>query len=245
MNLADKIVSVLVKDGVDRFFMVTGGGAMFLNDAVAKSSDAKATFMHHEQSCAMAAVAYARQTGNPCCCIVTTGCGVTNAMTGLLDAWQDSVPVIFISGAVGAQYTTQPHIATVHGDAKKVRHLGVQEANCQDIVTPYTKHYQFLTRLSDLGDGLRELYSGRPGPIWIEIPLDSQSTPASEHAYYNTPNLRPNRSYLSPWSAKMLHKRLKLARRPLILAGAGIRQGRAVKSFNDFIKKMVVHGVYK
>ena len=126
MRVSDYVVDQIYKAGCDHIFLVTGGGAMFLNDAVAAHSKIKPICNHHEQASAMGAVAYAKYNNSLAAVNVTTGCGGTNAITGLLDAWQDSVPVIFVSGNVN-----RPHMAP-----EGVRNLGVQEANIIDIVKP-------------------------------------------------------------------------------------------------------------
>ena len=97
MRVVDYVIDEVYKVGGKHVFTVTGGGAMFLNDAVAAHPSITAVCNHHEQACAMAGVAYSKYTGKPSLVCPTTGCGGTNAITGLLDAWQDSVPVIFLS----------------------------------------------------------------------------------------------------------------------------------------------------
>ena len=126
VRVADYVASFLEQKNIKHVFEVTGGGAMFLNDAIAQSN-IKPIFCHHEQACAMAAVGYTKVTNDVSVVIPTTGCGSTNTITGLLDAWQDSHKVMFISGQVNKKDTTF---------LKKVslRKLGVQEANIIKIV---------------------------------------------------------------------------------------------------------------
>jgi acetolactate synthase-1/2/3 large subunit len=132
VRVADYIISFLQNKGVEHIFEVTGGGAMFLNDAVAQSK-LKPIFCHHEQACAMVAVGYTKTNNKLSVVIPTTGCGSTNTITGLLDAWQDSHTVMFISGQVNKKDTTY---------LKKLplRKLGVQEANIVKIVESITKY---------------------------------------------------------------------------------------------------------
>ena len=118
MRVADYIIDQIYKAGCEHIFLVTGGGAMYLNDAIAAHKKIKPICNHHEQACAMGAVAYSKYTNSVSAVCVTTGCGGTNAITGLLDAWQDSVPVIFISGNVNKNQMSSPG----------VRNLGVQES---------------------------------------------------------------------------------------------------------------------
>ena len=131
VRVADYITQFLVAKGIEHVFMVTGGGAMFLNDGMAKSKTIKGVFNHHEQACAMAAVGYSKFNNKIAVVMPTTGCGGTNTITGLLDAWQDSNKVIFISGNVNRRETT-------HGLNIPLRKFGVQEANIVDIVKPIT-----------------------------------------------------------------------------------------------------------
>ena len=106
MRVSDVVIDFIYKLGVDTIFAVTGGGAMFLNDAVAAHPKMKVVCNHHEQACAMGAVGYAKLRNSYASAILTTGCGATNAITGLLDAWQDNVPCLFISGQVKRKETT-------------------------------------------------------------------------------------------------------------------------------------------
>ena len=168
MRVSDYVVDQIYKAGCDHIFLVTGGGAMFLNDAVAAHPKIKPICNHHEQASAMGAVAYAKYNNSLAAVNVTTGCGGTNAITGLLDAWQDSVPVIFVSGNVN-----RPHMAP-----EGVRNLGVQEANIIDIVKPITKYAVVVNDPQDIEevmkDAIRIATHGRPGPVWIDIPMDVQ-----------------------------------------------------------------------
>ncbi len=134
MRVVDYVIDQVYKAGARHAFTITGGGAMFLNDAVAAHTWIIPVCNHHEQASAMAAVAYSKYTGKPSLVCPTTGCGGTNAITGLLDAWQDSVPVIFVSGNVNYNQISPPG----------VRNLGVQEARIIDIVKPITKYAKLI-----------------------------------------------------------------------------------------------------
>lgn len=235
MRVSDVIVDFLYKLGVDTVFTVTGGGAMFLNDAVAAHSHMKAICNHHEQACAMAAVGYSKLRNSYASAIVTTGCGATNAITGLLDAWQDNNPCIFISGQVKRKETS-------YNAAVPLRQFGVQEANIVAVVKPLTK---YAIMLNDPQDVLFELEkmaflakSGRPGPVWLDVPLDVQG------ATVNLNTLRhfiPDaESSISPRPSSQdlaeLQTRIGKATRPIIIAGNGIRLGRAKAGFSSFIE---------
>ncbi len=206
MRVADYVIDQIYKAGCKHIFLITGGGAMFLNDAVAAHSKIKPICNHHEQASAMGAVAYAKYNNSLAAVNVTTGCGGTNAITGLLDAWQDSVPVIFVSGNVN-----RPHMAP-----EGVRNLGVQEANIIDIVKPITKYAVVVNDPQDIDDVMKDAIRiathGRPGPVWVDIPMDVQGA-----EYITVEDL------------------VKKAERPLILAGNGINCADARDEFKNFV----------
>jgi len=208
MRVADYVIDQIYKAGCEHIFLVTGGGAMFLNDAIAAHENIKPICNHHEQACAMGAVSYAKYKNSLGAVCVTTGCGGTNAITGLLDAWQDSVPVIFVSGNVN-----RPHLAP-----KGSRNLGVQEANIIDIVKPITKYAVFVDNPDDIDevmkDAIRIATHGRPGPVWVDIPMDVQGAQCFD-----------------------IEDTIRKAERPLILAGNGINCAQAREEFVDFVQR--------
>lgn len=208
MRVADYIIDQIYKSGCGHIFLVTGGGAMYLNDAIAAHSKIKPICNHHEQACAMGAVAYAKYTNKVSAVCLTTGCGGTNAITGLLDAWQDSVPVIFISGNVN-----RPHMAP-----SGVRNLGVQEANIIDIVKPITKYAVVVNNPDSISEIMQEAIhqatTGRPGPVWVDVPMDVQGA-----------------------SCFNIKDEIEKAERPLILAGNGINCADAKLAFREFTHK--------
>ena len=168
MRVVDYVIDQVYRAGAKHVFTITGGGAMFLNDAVAAHPLIEPVCNHHEQASAMAAVAYSKYTGKPSLVCPTTGCGGTNTITGLLDAWQDSVPVVFVSGNVNLHQISPPG----------VRNLGVQEARIVDIVKPITKYAKLIESVDEVEEtvteALRLCTEGRPGPVWIDIPMDIQ-----------------------------------------------------------------------
>ena len=136
LRVADYIIERLVETGISDVFMVTGRGILYLSDAVAKNSDIQGISVHHEQAGAYAAMAYAQMNENAGACLVSTGCGATNALTGVLCAWQDSVPCIFISGQNMLE-------ETVRYTGLPIRTYGSQEADIISIVQPITKSGRF------------------------------------------------------------------------------------------------------
>ena len=143
MRVADYMMQRLVCAGVRHVFQVTGRGALFLNDAVAKHADLTPVSLHHEQACAFAAIGYAEQTESIGVCLVSTGCAATNTLTGVLSAWQDAVPCIFISGQ---------HILreTSRFTGIPLRTYGQQEADIVSLVSPMTKYATMLTAPEDI-----------------------------------------------------------------------------------------------
>ena len=173
VRVADYVAKFLESRGIKHVFTVTGGGAMFLNDGLAKNTNIKGIFNHHEQACAMAAVGYSKVNNQIAVVMPTTGCGGTNTITGLLDAWQDSNKVVFISGNVNKKETT-------YCSDVPLRKFGVQEANIVEIVKPITKYATMITDANSIAYELEKAFylceSGRPGPVWIDIPLDIQGS---------------------------------------------------------------------
>jgi acetolactate synthase-1/2/3 large subunit len=211
MRVVDYIIDRVYKAGAKHAFTITGGGAMFLNDAVAAHTWITPVCNHHEQASAMAAVAYSKYTGKLSLVCPTTGCGGTNTITGLLDAWQDSVPVIFVSGNVNLNQISPPG----------VRNLGVQEARIIDIVEPITKYAKLIESVDEVEEvvqeAIRQATTGRPGPVWIDIPMDIQG---KELEIYS------------------LQEDLKKAKRPLILAGGGVNcAGVSRDEFRNFVSR--------
>lgn len=236
IRVSDVIVDFIYNLGVDAVFTVTGGGAMFLNDAVAAHPKMKAVCNHHEQACAMAAVGYAKLRNGYASAIVTTGCGATNAITGLLDAWQDNVPCIFVSGQVKRKETC--YNATV-----PLRQFGVQEANIVAVVESLTK---YAVMINDPLDTLFELEkaaflarSGRPGPVWIDVPLDVQGATVDPSSLRHFKPEPEESEKPSPKAQELdtFRKMFASAKRPVIIAGNGIRLGGAVDLFQKFVEQ--------
>jgi acetolactate synthase-1/2/3 large subunit len=174
IKLSDYVVKFLEGYGVDTVFLVTGGGAMHLNDSFGKSEKIKNIFNHHEQGSAIAAEGYARISGRMAVVNVTTGPGGLNTFTGLMGQWTDSVPVLYISGQVRYDTTVDSQKGRL-----ELRQLGDQEVDIITVVRPLTK---FAATVKDPGDirwilekAVYEANNGRPGPVWIDIPHNIQS----------------------------------------------------------------------
>lgn len=172
MRLADFITAQLCEQGLTNVYLVTGRGSIYLSDALARREDIQAISMHHEQSAGYAAVAEATLTDQLAACFVSTGCGSTNAISAVLTAWQDEIPVIFISGQNSLHETTR------HTKCE-LRTFGEQEADIVAMVKPITKFAAMLEDPKDIerlmSEAITAATTGRRGPVWLDIPLDLQS----------------------------------------------------------------------
>lgn len=234
MKLSDYIVHKLEQHGVRHAFMVTGGGAMHLNDSFGKSKKIKLLFNHHEQACAIAAEGYARTRQQLAVVCVTTGPGGLNCLNGVFGAWTDSAPVLFISGQVkfSTTRTSCPQLP--------LRQLGDQEADIVRVVTPLTKYARLLTDKQDIDAILEEaIYRathGRPGPVWIDIPLNLQA------AQIDPEKLK---KFRVPHAQKQLPRKplqqavswLQKAQKPLVVAGHGVRLSNTQPALLTFLKQ--------
>ena len=172
MNVSEFIIKELVKYGVNTVFSVTGGGSMYLNDAIGENKNLKKIYMHHEQACAMAAEAYARVKKRPALLCVTTGPGGINAINGVFGAYTDSIPMIVISGQVKRETSMS------FNKVGKLRQLGDQENEIISMVKKITKKNFLIKNKSHLLKNFKNMLKisedNRPGPIWIDIPIDIQ-----------------------------------------------------------------------
>lgn len=164
LRVADYIIYYILEHGTNTIFTLAGGGAMFLNDAVAKNKKMKYICCHHEQSCSFAAEAYAKLSGKMGVCMVTSGPGSTNAITGLLEAYQNSIPVLFLSSQAKKS------------QMGKSRQFGAQEVSIIPIVDSITKYAAVIKFAKDakleLDLAYEYAFEGRPGPVWLDVPID-------------------------------------------------------------------------
>ncbi len=237
MRVADYISKYIENLGINDVFMVTGGGAMFLNDGVAINKNINAICNHHEQASAMAAVGYSKYKNSCAVVYATTGCGSTNTITGLLDAWQDNLPCIFISGQVKRKdsigYANLP-----------LRQVGVQEANIIPIVSSLTKYAVTIDNPNDILYHLEKAVylatHGRPGPVWIDVPMDIQGSMIDEMNLKNFDQDEIIKDYKEePFAEELrfIENLLMNAKRPIIIAGNGIRLSSSINNFKSFIEK--------
>lgn len=235
MNVSEYIAQFLADHAVDHVFMITGGGAMFLNDAIGHQKGIRCIFNHHEQSSAMAAEAYARVSGKPGVINVTTGPGGINAMNGVFGAWTDSIPMIVISGQIKRE------TCMAYYPELKVRQIGDQEVDIISMVKSITKYAVLLEDAQFVRYQMEKLWymalNGRPGPCWIDIPTDVQSA-----------QVDPDR--LIPYLPLPVHQKLKgipaseicallrKAKKPVLMIGNGAREAVLSGSLYQLIKKL-------
>jgi acetolactate synthase-1/2/3 large subunit len=236
MIVADYIFDFLQGKGVDTAFMVSGGQAMFLVDSLGRHPAIRTICTHHEQSAGMAADAYSRITGKLGVALVTAGPGSINIVNGLVGGWTDSAPMMIISG--------QSALAFVDYQAKSgIRQYGIQGIYIQPFVEKATKFFVTVDDPAKIQYYMEKAYylatSGRPGPVWIDVPLDVQRMEVPEkllypyhpEACFATPTV-PHEKLLKTWDL------LKNARRPLVIAGQGIRIAKADLELRTLIERL-------
>lgn len=240
MRVADYIAEYIYKLGVRHVFMVSGGGMMFLSDGIAMNSGLEVVCTHHEQAAAMAAVSYAKYNQNFGVCYVTTGCGGTNAITGLLNGWQDNIPCLFISGQSKRKETT-------HNSGLELRQFGVQEADIISVVQSLTKYAVMVNKPELIAYHLDKAIflarHGRPGPVWIDVPLDVQAAPIDPEnllRFSTEDYFRDDDGVPTDVEVREVRKLIEQAKRPIIVAGQGIRLGKAIPEFKAFIEKFQI-----
>lgn len=237
IRTADYISQRLREWGIDTVFMLSGGGMMHLVDSVGRTQGLRAICNHHEQCSAIAADAQARFSGRIGVCYATSGPGATNILTGLVGAWQDSSPVLFITGQSKSTQTIQG--SGIAG----LRQFGTFEVDIVPIVKPVTKYAVMVTDPKTIRYHLEKAFhlatTGRPGPVLLDIPLDVQGAliePEDMEGYIPEENVKhPDSSDLIE-VADILRK----AKRPLILSGVGIRAAGAVEVFRRLVNRMSI-----
>lgn len=228
MNVSEYIMERLADAGVEKIFMVSGGGGMFLIEALGNNPRIQHVSNHHEQASVMAAEGYQRATRNLGVALVTTGPAATNALTGVCCAWNDSIPMMILSG--------QAKTPTLIGDTG-MRQRGTHEVNITPIVAPVTKYAVTIKDVKEVRYHFEKaLYlakNGRPGPVWLDIPLDIQS------AEINPAELKGYEPEKVTYDLKLdkLYALLKEAKRPLILAGQGLKLSKTEEIFLNIAEK--------
>ena len=246
MKLSDYVLKFVADLGVTNLFLVTGGGAMHLNQSLAGETRITAICNSHEQASAICAEGYAKATNGLGVCMVTTGPGGTNAVTGVAGAWLDSTPTLFLSG----QVKRPDRMFDATGKPLGMRQLGVQEVDICSIVGPITKYAVTILEPTDIRYHLEKAVylalHGRPGPVWIDIPLDVQATPIDETtlrafdpAEFATDPTIHGTSNIAEEVWRTIEA-FNACERPLLFAGNGIRLARAEAEFEELRKLLGV-----
>ena len=242
-RLADFVADFLVSHGISDCFMITGGGAMHLNDALGHKEGLSCTFNHHEQACAMAAESYARINNKIAALCVTTGPGGTNAITGVLGGWLDSVPMLVISGQV--RYDTTARYMNAFTDGLELRAVGDQE---YDVVRSVSNMCKYAVMIEDpkmikyaLEKGLYLATHGRRGPAWIDIPVNYQGCYIETDELIGYSPEEDAKSLPAPVDAQTVTaviEKIKSAKRPVLYAGNGIRLSDGYAEFRKAVSKL-------
>jgi len=235
MTVAEYMMRFLESKGVDTAFVITGGQAMYLNDALCKTPEITSIFVHHEQAATMSADAYSRISGKLGFALVTAGPGAINAVTGLVGGYTDSAPMLVVSG--------QSNLAFVEYMNKTgIRQYGVQGINTRNFVNKGTKYFATIDDPSKIQYFMERAYhtafEGRPGPVWLEVPLNVQGMNVPERILYSfsAENEMMKDENHKAACTKITSALLK-SRRPLIMAGQGIRLAGVVDEFIQFAEK--------
>lgn len=231
IKLSDYVASYLLKNKLKYIFSVTGAGSMHFNDAIGTKKGLKVVYTHHEQSASMAAEGVARITGRPGVVNVSTGPGGTNAITGVAGAWVDSIPMLVISGQI---------MRKDRGPKHGLRQMGVQEIDTISVIKPLTK---YAVTVEDpnlikyhLDKALYHSMEGKPGPVWLELPLDIQSSfidPKKLKSF----KLKKKKKKLPIKQFEKSIRLINLSKKPIIICGYGVRSANAVNDLRKLINK--------
>ena len=237
IKLSDYIAKRLKEHGTEHFFMVSGGGAMHLNDSLGRVIPY--TACHHEQACAIAAEGYARVNQKLGVVNVTTGPGGLNCLNGVFGQWTDSVPVLYISGQV--KYTT----SMASCPDVPLRQLGDQEVDIISAVKHLTKYAKMVTEPNEIkyhiDRAIYEATTGRQGPVWLDIPMNVQGAIIEEEQLkeFDSGSYKTLKQVQSDKIVEVIEK-LKSAKHPLIIAGHGIRLSEQIDNFKKLIEKLQI-----
>jgi acetolactate synthase-1/2/3 large subunit len=242
MKLSDYVIQFLAQENIKHAFLVVGGGAMHLNEALGKSSIVPICNLH-EQASSIGAENYSKATNHLGFALLTTGPGGTNAITGLAGAWLDSTPTIFVSG----QVKRSDRMFHPDGTPMGVRQVGVQEVDIISVVTPLTKYAVTVLDPNDIRYHMEKaLYlalHGRPGPVWVDVPLDVQAAPIDETMLraFDPAELTPigvvNHAEIVS-AVEIAIEHLNSSERPMLLIGNGIRLSRAEAEMEQLLRAL-------
>lgn len=241
IRVADYVMNFLSQKGIEDVFVITGRGILFLTDALAKNEKLKPLSMHNEQAISYAAYAYSKARKNYGAALVSTGCASTNCVTGVLNAWQDHVPVVFISG-------NNPTSENTRFTKLSIRTYGSQEADIIPIMQSITKYSVMITEPEKIAFEMEKAFyladEGIKGPVWIDIPLDVQDKRIDEEAleHFIVPEKTDLR--ISDNDISYIQKSFSEAKRPLCLIGGGLAVSGAKDTFKIFVENNNIPVVY-
>lgn len=238
IKISDYVVDFLQKNGMDTLFTLTGGFSMHLNDSFGKHGKYKIYYQHHEQACAYSATGFTKTNSKPCVVCTTAGVAATNAISPCLVAYQDSLPILFISGQSKSIDLTRT--LEKENQGMKLRHYAGQDCDIISMVKPITKYAYEITDIHEipsvLENAIKYMINGRPGPVWISIPVDIQGYFMEEE---KIPTIEkdvisqlPNYEDLN-----QINELLMVSKRPIIVAGNGIKMGLCNEKFRLFLEK--------
>jgi len=240
IKLSDWVANKVHEMGIEHAFMITGGGSMHLNHSISTHPKIETLYNHHEQACSIAAEAYYRVNNKLALLNVTSGPGGTNTITGVYGAFVDSIGMLIISGQV--KYET-----TVRSTGLPLRQFGDQELDIQEVIRPVTKYSHMITDPDSVRYHLEKAFylatSGRPGPCWLDIPLDIQATEIETENLkgFSPDEIKKNSEILNLNEiSKSLLDKISKAKRPVILAGSGIRLSGQHKKFIEIVSKLEI-----
>jgi acetolactate synthase-1/2/3 large subunit len=238
IKVSDYITNFLIKNGLDTVFTITGGFAMHLNDSFGKNSEFKNYYQHHEQACGYSGVGFTKTNSKPCIVCTTAGVAATNAISPCLVAHQDSLPIFFISGQSKSLELTRS--LEKENPKMKLRHYAGQDCDIISMVRPITKYAYEITKIEEvkyiLEEALKHMINGRPGPVWISVCVDIQGYFMEE---LDIPIIEKDILNDIPCFniLNQINNLLVDAKRPLIIAGNGIKMAGCNEIFNIFLEK--------
>ena len=238
-KVSDYIADFLIKKGISTVFTVVGGGAMHMNDSFGHNTNLKCIYNHHEQASAMAAEAYQRVNGQMAALCVTSGPGAINALNGVAGAYQDSIPMMVFSGQTKSTMT-------VKSSGLKLRTLGNQEFDIISTLENVAKYYEMIEDASRIRYCLERMYyeatTGRPGPVWLDVPLDIQGSfvETDDLVGFDVESVQEPGESLADIDKKIdiILDKLETAERPVLYAGNGIRIAKAVDTLHSVAKQL-------
>jgi len=233
IRVAEYIASLLSDKGITNVFTVVGGGAMYLNNAFGQHKKIECIYNHHEQASAIAAEGYARINNKLACVCVTTGPGGTNALTGVLCSWLDSIPMLVISGQT--RYET-----TVESTGLGLRQFGEQEYNIIKSVMPMTKYAVMVKDPKEIKyhieRAIYEATTGRKGPCWIDIPLNIQNALIDDEEMIGFEYLK--KSTFNGEICEAIVSKIKNSKSPVLILGSAVRQSNCLSEINELVEKL-------